>query len=221
MQTGAMNMNKLPYSIQFKALQYLPMPMSRGMVLTVQKVLRVLRFRQDERLEVRRTMISSYDGANIPVLIAEPSGIGENAPCLFYIHGGGFMLPASTYHYNCVREYAIRGKCKVIFPDYRLSTQYSYPTAHEDCYAAYQWMLLHAGHLGIDTERIVIGGDSAGGDLAAGITLMIRDRGLTMPCMMMLIYPVMDRRMSTKSAWEITQDIVTRRCRKLEEAFLQ
>ena len=71
--------------------------------------------------------------------------------------------------------------------------------AAEDCFAVYRWLLRSAGDLRIDPERIAVGGDSAGGDLAAAVTLMARDRGEKLPCFQMLIYPVTDRRMLTES----------------------
>lgn len=100
------------------------------------------------------------------------------------------MIPAAPYHYSLSKEYAQRAGCKVLFVDYRLAPNHPFPTAPEDCYSAYSWVIANAGTLSADPSRVAVAGDSAGGQLAAVVCLMAKDRGQVMPCGQMLIYPV-------------------------------
>ena len=92
----------------------------------------------------------------------------------------------------------------MVYVDYRLAPKYPFPVPVEDCFAAYKWVLENAKNLGIKDDKIMIAGDSAGGNLATAVTLMARDRGLAMPLALMLIYPVTDRRMMTESMKKYT-----------------
>ena len=156
--------------------------------------------RSDDRVEVTTERVPVADGDEIRVLVMRPRVLKNNAPCLFYIHGGGFYFASAPYHFAFAREYALRAGCVVVYPDYRLAPKHPYPAAAEDCRSAYLWMTEHAAQLGIDANRIAVGGDSAGGDLAAVMTLMARDLGGVQPMFQMLIYPVTDRCMQTESA---------------------
>ena len=148
--------------------------------------------------------IVSYDGNLISVRVFSPSSKEAQLPCLVYFHGGGFLIPAAPYHWKLANLYALKTPCKVVFVDYRLAPQYPFPTGLMDCYSALQWVDKNAVLLGIDRNRIAIGGDSAGGNLAAAVALMARDRGGVSPCFQMLIYPVTDRRMQTASMQEFS-----------------
>lgn len=133
-----------------------------------------------------------------------PVGICEPVPCLVYFHGGGFAISASPHHFQMARTYALNANCKVLFVDYRLAPKYPFPAAPEDCYTAYTWLLEHAGEYSVDTARIAVGGDSAGGQLATVVCLMARDRGQRVPCGQMMIYPVTGRNMVTESMKQFT-----------------
>lgn len=150
-------------------------------------------------IEVISNRIKSYDGAEIEVLLFEPRGIVENSPCLVYYHGGGFFFGAAWYHYKIAKRYALEVGCKLAFVQYRLAPKNPHPTPSEDCYAALKWTFENSSSLGIDKNRIAVGGDSAGGALAAAVCQMARDRGTDMPCFQLLVYPVTDRRMDTES----------------------
>lgn len=93
---------------------------------------------------------------------------------------------------------------KTVFVDYRLAPKYKFPAAPEDCLSAYRWVLSHAEELDIDSEKILVCGDSAGGNLATVLCLMARDKGLPMPKAQMLLYPFVDRRMNTESCRRYT-----------------
>ena len=184
---------------QFRLISHLHLPLQRWMAAPSQILLRAWPCRSDAQTEVQRMTVVGPDGNRIPVRIIRPRGVSGVLPCLYDIHGGGFVFAAAPYHYTLAKEYAARVGCAVIFPDYRLAPKYPYPAAAEDCFAVWRWLLHNARVLQIDPERIAIGGDSAGGDLTAAVTLMARDRGEKLPCFQMLIYPVTDRRMQTES----------------------
>ena len=114
------------------------------------------------------------------------------------------MLRASGGHYKIAKEYAAKVPCKVVYADYRLAPEHPFPVPAEDCFATYRWVLAHAKKLGIDKNKVFLGGDSAGGNLAAAVTLMARDRKYRLPKGVLLIYPVTDRRMQTASMREFT-----------------
>ena len=182
---------KYPIHPDFKRWTKMNPPLNRALVPLIQLFLRPL-YRLEKstkKLTVRKMKISIDDGAKIRAILYSPKYVGENAPCLVYYHGGGFVIPAAPYHYKLAREYAERAHCKVLFVDYRLAPKYPFPVAPEDCYAAYSWVLAHAEELSVDKARIAVAGDSAGGQLATVVCLMAKDRGQTMPCGQMLVYP--------------------------------
>ena len=92
----------------------------------------------------------------------------------------------------------------MVYVDYRLAPKHPFPTPAGDCFETYKWVLQNTDILGIDPNKIFIGGDSAGGNLATAVTLMARDKQLSLPAALLLIYPATDRRMNTKSMQEYT-----------------
>lgn len=153
----------------------------------------------DSTTTVTKVFIPVSSSANIQALLYSPSAIGDHAPCLIYYHGGGFMLEAAPYHYALAKEYATQILCKILFVSYRLAPKHPFPTPVKDCFTALKWTIKNAAELGIDLNRLAVGGDSAGGNLAASVALMARDKLSIRLCGQMLIYPVIDRRMNTES----------------------
>ncbi len=178
---------------------------------------------RDRDISVGKEMVKSYDGKDIEVLVMEPYGQEAPAPCLVYYHGGGFFFGAAGYHYKLARRYALEGACKVVFVQYRLAPRHPHPTPSEDCYAGLRWVFESAEKLGIDPARVAVGGDSAGGALAAAVCQMARDRGTTLPCGQLLIYPVTDRRMDYHSCRAYTDTPMwnARLSKKMWEAYVQ
>ena len=142
------------------------------------------------------------DGTHLDILTMTPPGIDKFAPALIYYHGGGFGISYSSLHLQNCERYAIEAGCIVVFVDYRLGPKHPFPFGFDDSYDALQWTIERAEVLGIDPRRIALGGDSAGGALAAGVAQKARDTDLTAPCAQLLIYPVMDNSCSTPSATE-------------------
>ncbi len=155
-------------------------------------------FRYDN-VTVRREWIVGYNGGKIEVLFHEPKNVEESMPTLIYYHGGGFFFGASRHHYDIAKIYALSIPARVVFVQYRLAPKHPHPTPSEDCFAAYKWVYENAERLDIDKRRIGVGGDSAGGALAAAVCQMARDRSFPIPKFQMLIYPVTDRNMNTES----------------------
>jgi len=127
----------------------------------------------------------------IPARLHEPQGIGPDAPLLVFFHGGGFVLGGLDSHQNTCRFTAKRAHCKVLAVGYRKAPEHRFPAAYEDCRAALRWAIAHAQELGVDSSRIAVGGDSAGGNLAVAATLGLGadEPG---PSATWLIYPLVD-----------------------------
>ncbi|HEY5024220.1 MAG TPA: alpha/beta hydrolase [Acidimicrobiales bacterium] len=155
----------------------------------------------DERVEVDDRAIPGLEaGSEIPVRVYAPvSRPRGTAPALVFFHGGAFVLgDRYTEELRCLR-YAAEARCVVVSIDYRLAPEHPFPAPVEDCYAGLEWTVAHATELGIDPSRVGVGGSSAGGALAAAVTLMARDRGGPPLAVQILNYPVIDDRMQSAS----------------------
>jgi acetyl esterase/lipase len=194
-------MSKYPIHSDFKKYQNFALPVHPSLLPLVNLFL-ALSFKTVKRpadvLEVKKK-IRGYGNGMIELTVFEPKDIGKNAPCLVYFHGGAFVHKASYLLKLMLCEYALKTPCKVVLVDYRLAPKYPFPVGLEDCYAAYEWVCANADALGVDKNKIAVGGDSAGGALAAAVCLMARDREAAAPCFQMLIYPVTDARQTTES----------------------
>ncbi|KLI06032.1 lipase [Mycolicibacterium conceptionense] len=128
-----------------------------------------------------------------------PDGSGSPAisALLLYFHGGGFVIGDLDTHDSLCRLICRDGGIQVISVDYRLAPEHKAPAAVDDAYAAYRWALDHAAGLG--ATRIMVGGDSAGGNLAAVVTQQARDSELPLPALQLLLYPVTDMSSDTRS----------------------
>jgi len=159
----------------------------------------------DKKLTVTRHEIRSYDDAILECFLMSPRNLDGKVPCLIYIHGGGFVLPAAGYHYRNAMRYAKESGCRVVFVNYRLAPEHHHPVFFEDCYAAMCWVYDNAEPLNIDISRIGIGGDSAGSTLAVGVCMMVRDRKHPVKLLFqMLPYPYLDARGTSESCKKFT-----------------
>lgn len=154
----------------------------------------------------------SGPAGKIPVRIYTPSS-SKNLPILVYFHGGGFTAGDLDTHDTPLRALANRAGCIIVSVAYRLAPEHPFPAAPEDAYAATKWVAKHAQEIGGDPKRIAVGGDSAGGDLAAVVSLMARDRRGPAIMYQVLLYPDTDLTESTASWMEFAdtnKPIITR-----------
>jgi acetyl esterase len=124
--------------------------------------------------------------------------------CLLFLHGGGWMLGNLASHDGICCTLANEASCAVLAVDYRLAPEHPFPAAVEDCAAALAWLRDSAGELALDRDRIAVGGDSAGGNLAAVLALMSRDGALPRTMYQLLLYPAVDLAVTAASYGEAT-----------------
>jgi acetyl esterase len=125
--------------------------------------------------------------------------VAEAAPLLLFFHGGGFVLGDIESHDGLCRMICRDAAIHVLSVDYRLAPEHPAPAAVDDCVAAYRWARGHAAELGADPSRIGVGGESAGGNLAALVALRSREEGIPQPELQVLLYPLLDLSAKTRS----------------------
>lgn len=137
----------------------------------------------------------------IPLRLYRGNGVerGELQPALVFFHGGGWVIGDLDSHDQACRALANAARCVVVAVDYRLAPEHKFPAAVEDAIVATRWVADNAQSLGIDASRLAVGGDSAGGNLAAVVSLDARDRGGLPLAFQLLIYPSTDMRMDRPS----------------------
>src|SRR3954470_21255889 len=156
------------------------------------------------RLDVEQTLIPAASGHSIPVRIYTPKAASKPGGVLVNFHGGAFVSGDLDVSETTVTRYADRAQVTVVDVDYRLAPQHPFPAGLDDCYAALEWTAANANRLGVDPARIAVGGNSAGGGLAAAVALLARDRGGPTIAFQLLLYPVLDDRLTTRSVREMT-----------------
>jgi acetyl esterase len=170
------------------------LPTNRWALAAMQTLLRWVNRMHRRRYKgvLTRTLIRSSDGYQVPTLIIEPGHIQLPMPALVYFHGGAFVMEGAPPHVDNAVRYAAEANCTVLFVEYRLAPQHVFPAGFNDCYAALLWTLAHASELRIDTARIAVGGDSAGGTLAAGVAQRALQEDRIALRGQLLIYPAVD-----------------------------
>lgn len=140
---------------------------------------------------------------DISLLTIRPPG-RRLLPGLFHIHGGGMVMGNNRTGLETMMGWVTDPGLVIVSVEYRLAPEHPFPAGVEDCYSGLVWTAEHAGELGIDARRLIVGGGSAGGGLAAACALMARDRGGPALAGQMLIYPMLDDRNATGSSQELT-----------------
>ncbi|MGX1274447.1 alpha/beta hydrolase [Streptomyces phaeoluteigriseus] len=161
----------------------------------------LLAHRQVERREV---VLPAKDGTPIPLSVFSPTNPGGGpanaAPCVYWIHGGGMVMGDRFSQIDIPLEWLDRFGAVVVSVEYRRAPEATGTTLVDDCHQGLLWIAEHARELGIDPARIVVAGASAGGGLAAGVTLLARDSGTPAVAAQMLICPMLDHRNSSTSS---------------------
>ena len=137
-------------------------------------------------------------GGEITVRVYKPAGMGPH-PVLVFYHGGGWVIGDLYTHDGICRSIVNAAGCAVASVDYRLAPEFKYPVPVEDSYAGLLWVVANATRLGLDSARIAVGGDSAGGNLAAVMALLARDRRGPRLLLQILVYPVTNHDFGTAS----------------------
>jgi len=167
--------------------------------------------------EVRELQADGPHGA-IPLRLYKPLGADLTAgllPTLVYFHGGGWVIGDLDTHDSLCRQLANASRCAVISVDYRLGPEHRFPAAADDSIAATRWIHGEARNLGVDPARLAVGGDSAGGNLAAVVAIAMRDAGDVPLAFQLLIYPATDMRRGAPShttngqGFLLTSDTIT------------
>ena len=129
---------------------------------------------------------------SVNVRIVRPEGVSAPLPVVMYFHGGGWMLGGKDTHDRLIREIAVGAHAAVVFVDYRNTPEVKYPVPNEEAYAATKYVAENAGALNVDASRLAVAGDSAGGNMAAAVTLLAKQRGGPQIGHQVLFYPVTD-----------------------------
>lgn len=165
---------------------------------------RFLRCRNPQAGLYRTTHYATMaDGYALPCIVIGPTNLTKPAPMVVYYHGGAYVLSHMTLHVKMCERYALEANCVVVLVDYRLALQHQFPTSFNDSYAALEWTIANAKLLGIDTQRVVVMGDSAGGGMAASVAQKAFDNNIALRSQV-LIYPTVDSECKTYSATEFT-----------------
>jgi acetyl esterase/lipase len=160
--------------------------------------------RRDGAVEFEERNVPGPAGAPaISLLICRPAGIDTPAPGVYHTHGGGMILGDNRTGMAALLDWVEQLSVIVVSVTYRLAPEHPFPAAVEDCYAGLQWTATNAADLGIDAQRLLIAGASAGGGLAAAVSLMARDRGGPPLAGQVLMCPMLDDRNQTPSSFEL------------------
>ncbi len=156
--------------------------------------------RHREGLEIEERFIAGPASApDVRVVIYRPKSASGTLPPLLHLHGGAFCLLSPETFAGMEASWSLDHHCVVVSVDYRLAPEHPFPAGPEDCYAALLWVAANAKDLGIDLERLVVTGGSAGGALTAALCLMARDRSGPKIAYQALMIPVVDDRLKTPS----------------------
>ena len=150
-------------------------------------------------LQIENRSIQSRDLKHkIRVRIYKPKTIAAPAPVLVWMHGGGFIIGKPEMDDRFLFQFARELQILIVSIDYRSAPEHPFPTPLEDCYTALKWIYINSQALGIDPNRIAIGGESAGGGLAATLVQLAHDRKEVKPIFQMLVYPMLDDRSAVR-----------------------
>jgi len=146
-----------------------------------------------KQVETEERVVPGPEGApDVTLRIMRPVGRERPLPLLYWLHGGGYVLGSVADEEPACALFAVEAGCAVGLVEYRLAPEHPFPAGLEDCYAGLRWMASAADGLGIDRDRIAVGGPSAGGGLAAALALLARDRAEVSIALQLLIWPMID-----------------------------
>jgi acetyl esterase/lipase len=144
-----------------------------------------------------RTITS--DGQAVKLVIVRPAGVGDEFPAFMFFHGGGWVLGDFATHERFVRDLVAESNATAVFVEYDRSPEARYPVAIQQAYAATKWVAAHGHEIGVDARRLAVVGNSVGGNMAAVVSLMAKDRGTPHIRFQLLFWPVTNARFDTSS----------------------
>ena len=145
--------------------------------------------------------VRDLSAGGVPIRVYRPAGVSDTTrlPVHVYFHGGGWVIGDLDTHDTLCRQLTAAAGISVVAVDYRLAPEHKFPAAADDAWTATTWVVQHAAELGVDATRLAVGGDSAGGNLAAVVALQARDAGGPKIALQVLTYPVTDVGAETQS----------------------
>jgi acetyl esterase len=162
-------------------------------------------------VDIEDLTITDGPSAQVALRILRPENTHTPLPVIVYIHGAGWVFGSPQTHDRLVRELAVGAQAAVVFPAYRLCPEARYPTALEECYMVTRWVARRGQEHGLDAERLAVAGDSVGGNMAAAVTLLSRERGEPDIRLQLLFYPVTDASFDTASYHQFAEGYHLRR----------
>jgi len=150
--------------------------------------------RHSKEMRYKQEYIQRPDGSKLRICIYTPLERKENVPGILWIHGGGYSIGAPEQDDAMILRFVKASGCVLVSPDYTLSLDKPYPAALDDCYTALLWLRDNGADYGMRPDQIFVGGESAGGGLAAAVTLLARDKGEVSVAFQMPVYPMLDDR---------------------------
>jgi acetyl esterase len=163
------------------------------------------------KADIEDTAVPGGPSGEVPVRILRPRGSVGPLPVIVYIHGAGWVFGNSHTHDRLIRELVVGTGAAVVFPNYSLSPEARYPVAIEESYAVLEWVAERGADRGLDPSRIAVAGDSVGGNMAAALTLMAKQRSGPQLAIQVLFYPVTDASFDTSSYHEFAEGYFLRR----------
>ena len=149
--------------------------------------------------------VIDVEGRELKLYIVKPAGAATKLPVFMFFHGGGWVLGDYPTHERLVRDLVVESGAMAVFPEYTRSPEAQYPTAIHQAYAATQWVSEHGGDIGADGQKLAVVGNSVGGNMAAVVSLMAKDKGGPRITFQALLWPVTDANFDTASYRDLSE----------------
>jgi acetyl esterase len=149
--------------------------------------------------------VIDVEGTELTLHIVKPAGVATKLPVFMFFHGGGWVLGDYPTHERLVRDLVVESGAMAVFPEYTRSPEAQYPTAIHQAYAATQWVSEHGGDIGADGRKLAVVGNSVGGNMAAVVSLMAKDKGGPRITFQALLWPVTDAHFDTASYRDLSE----------------
>jgi len=161
--------------------------------------------------DIQNVTIKSGPTGKVSLTIVKPQQAKGDLPVVLYSHGGGWVLGNFGTHERLIRELAVRSNSVDVFVNYSLSPEAKYPTALEEIYAALRWVAENGSKYGMDSKKIIVAGDSVGGNMTAAVAILAKERGGPKIAKQLMFYPVTDASFDTPSYKQFAEGYYLRR----------